>query len=166
LALSCVPQVSKPSAKACQACFTSKQRCSWGEDVVAPVVVGSRESVAQGVAPRGRSRGAAGDAQLRAVKAAEDSALAHKRSADELARAAVAAERSALALEGIQSSLREIALSVAHLGQSPKPTQLGIISGAENGPNLVCSPYRPNSVICLFPIEILRSSLWAKIGQN
>ena len=53
-----------------------------------------------------------------------------------------------------------------HLGQSPKPTQLGIISGAVNGPNMVCSLYRPNSVIWRFPIEISRSTLAAEIDQN
>lgn len=56
-----------------------------------------------------------------------------------------------------------------HLGQSLKPTQLGIISGAVNGPNMVHSLYRPNSVILVFPIEISLGASGPKltrIGRN
>ena len=125
LSLACILQVSKPSTRACQACFISKQQCSWGEDATVPAAVGVRESASQVIAPRGCSHGGARDVQLCAVKAAEDSALAHKRSVGKLGCTATAAERAAMALEGIQLLLQENAQLV--LPHPPVPSRPPII---------------------------------------
>ena len=111
--LSCVPQVDKPGARACQPCFTSKQKCSWAEDgPTAPPPIVSVTAEAE-VHPRGRARAAANDVQLRIANAAEESLLVHKRSAEALNRIASASERTALAMEGVMTSLQDITRSLA-----------------------------------------------------
>ena len=106
--------------------------------------MGVKEPAVPVVAPRGRSRGGAGDTQLRIAKAAEDSALAHKKSAEELALTRVAAERAALALEGIQTSLRDIALAAA-----PRP------------------PIRPSrDVLVRAPVRAAQASLSSAVDRS
>jgi hypothetical protein len=159
----CTPQVSKPGSRACQACFTSKQRCSWGEDAGAPAAAGVKEPAVPVVAPRGRSRGGAGDTQLRIAKAAEDSALAHKKSAEELARTAVAAERAALALEGIQMSLRDIGLAA-----TSRPP-VGSRPSAVPRPNIVISrpPIRPSrDVLVHAPVRAAQASSSSAVDRS
>lgn len=105
--------MGRPSAKACHPCGVAKARCSFAD--VAPSVAGSIadpdiEIVAP---PRARNRGAASDAQLRIAKAAEDSALHHKRSADALVRVAEASERAAAAFEGLNEKIAGLTLAIS-----------------------------------------------------